>query len=84
MVFPDINPTRPVHLLIVSKEHIADFLDLKNDEVWIKIKKVAQKLIKEQGLENKGYRLTLSGGGAQIIEHLHAHLSGPIGKEVKV
>ena len=38
-------------------------------------------MIKEKKLEDKGYRLGINGGGAQIIEHLHIHLMSPFGKE---
>jgi len=84
MVFPDINPIAENHLLIIPKEHITDFLELKNDELFGKIKNVIQKMVKNAKLEDKGYRLVLNGGGAQIIDHLHVHLVGPVGKNVKM
>ncbi len=79
MVFPDINPLKPIHLLVMPKKHFKDFLDLKDKTLLEKIKDIIQKMIKEQGLENKGYRLVVNGGGAQIINHLHVHLIGPLG-----
>ncbi|MCL5438990.1 MAG: HIT domain-containing protein [Patescibacteria group bacterium] len=84
MVFKDIHPVRPVHLLIVPKEHIGDFLLLKNEVLWVKLSKIIQKIIKDQKLEKKGYRLGINGGGAQIIEHLHIHLMAPVGKTAKL
>ena len=33
-----------------------------------------------QGLKDRGFRLVINGGGAQIVPHLHIHLMGPIGK----
>lgn len=82
MVFPDIHPLKPIHLLIMPKKHIADFLDLTDKELSEKIKVVAQKMIKEQELGNKGYRLGVNGGGAQNVDHLHMHLLGPMGLKV--
>lgn len=87
MVFPDINPIKPVHLLIVPKKHIEDLL-IMNDEgpaspqggLMMKLMKVTQDMIKKFELENKGYRVGINGGGAQIINHLHFHLMGPMGK----
>lgn len=79
MVFPDIHPFKPIHLLIVPKEHIEDFQNLQKSSVWEKIRIVIQKLVKEKKLEGKGYRIVLNGGGAQIINHLHLHLMGPMG-----
>lgn len=80
MVFPDISPLRPIHLLIVAKKHIKDFLDLEDFGLLEKLISAAKKMIKDQGLEGKGYRLGINGGGAQAIDHLHIHLMGPIGK----
>ncbi|MBI2613248.1 MAG: HIT domain-containing protein [Candidatus Levybacteria bacterium] len=92
MVFPDINPIKPVHLLIVPKKHIEDFLMINDPYnarasrgeagklLIMKLIKITQKMIKKFGLENKGYRVGINGGGAQIINHLHFHLLGPMGK----
>lgn len=82
MAFADINPIKPIHLLIMPKTHIGDFMDLRDNTLLEKIKQVAQKLIKDNKLEDKGYRLVVNGGGAQIIYHLHVHLVGPLGKAI--
>ncbi|RJQ36276.1 HIT domain-containing protein [Candidatus Microgenomates bacterium] len=83
MVFPDIHPLKPIHLLIVPKKHIEDFLDVKDPDLLEKLFTVVQKMVKKEGLENKGYRIAINGGGAQIINHLHIHLLGPLGMKVK-
>jgi len=80
MVFPDIHPLKPVHLLIVSKKHIEDFLMMNDEGLMMKLTKITQEMVKQFGLENKGYRVGVNGGGAQIINHLHFHLLGPMGK----
>ena len=84
MVFPDIKPIRPIHLLIMPKAHVKDFLELTDDALLGKLKTTIQNMIKEQKLETRGYRLVVHGGGAQIIDHLHFHLLGPLGKAVKM
>jgi len=84
MVFPDIHPVAPIHLLIMPKRHIRDFGDLRDDTLLGKLRKAIQKMIREQKIEDKGYRLVVNGGGAQIIDHLHIHLMGEIGKKVKL
>ncbi len=78
MVFPDINPLKPVHILIVPKKHIEDYLELNDWGLMKKIKDVANKQIKKEKLENRGYRFHVNGGGAQLINHVHFHLVGPI------
>ncbi len=84
MAFPDIHPIAKIHLLIMPKKHITDFLVLKDEGLMIKLKNVADKIIKSQKLEGRGYRLVINGGGAQIIDHLHIHLVGPLGKAVEM
>lgn len=84
MVFPDINPIKPIHLLIVPKRHIEDFLEFGDPALWTKFYVLINKMIKEQKLEDKGYRLVVNGGGAQIIKHFHIHLVGPLGREAKL
>jgi diadenosine tetraphosphate (Ap4A) HIT family hydrolase len=41
-------------------------------------------MIKKENFGDKGYRIVINGGGAQIIKHLHIHLVGPLGKEVQI
>lgn len=77
MVFPDIHPLRPIHLLIVPKNHIATFAHLTDDVLLGKIRKVIQQMIQDEKLEGRGYRIVVNGGGAQAIDHLHFHLTGP-------
>lgn len=78
IVFHDIHPKAPLHLLIVPKEHISEFIELEDLGIWEKMSKVAQNLIKKHGLAKKGYRLVNNGGGAALIDHLHLHLLGDI------
>lgn len=84
MVFPDINPIKPIHLLIIPKKHIEDFLELNDTNLLEILKKTIHEMIKKLELQNKGYRLTVNGGGAQVINHLHIHLVGPLGMAAKM
>jgi histidine triad (HIT) family protein len=83
MVFPDIHPIKPVHLLIVPKEHIPTFLELENNNLIQKIHKIIKDMVVQHGLDDKGYRIVINGGGAQAIDHLHFHLTGPWGMRTK-
>lgn len=80
MVFPDISPIKPVHLLAMPKKHIKELLDVEEGELFGKLMKVIQKMVKENGLDKKGYHLMVNGGGAQIVDHFHVHVVGPIGQ----
>lgn len=80
MVFPDVHPAKPVHLLIVPKKHIVDFVEAEDPTLFSKLFSVVQRMVAREGLKDKGYRIVINGGGAQIVPHLHIHLMGPISK----
>lgn len=79
VAFDDINPVAKVHVLFVSKEHIADFENLTDDGVFASVRKGIQEIVKQTDLVGKGYKIVVNGGGGQIINHLHFHLIGPTG-----
>lgn len=81
LVFYDIAPKAPIHLLIVPKQHIEEFADLANFEIWTKIAQVARQLIDKFGLKEKGYRLVNNGCRAALVSHLHVHLMGDVSAE---
>jgi histidine triad (HIT) family protein len=80
MVFEDIKPIKPIHLLIIPKEHIEDFHHLEDKELELKINKTIREMISKKDLDKKGFKVFLNGGGAQIVDHLHIHLTGPWSK----
>ena len=80
MVFPDIHPLKPIHLLIVPKIHVEDFLEFNDTELMIKVKNVINEMVNQSGLDKKGYRVSINGGGAQLVKHTHFHIMGPISK----
>ena len=82
MVFPDIHPVRPVHMLIVPKVHVEDFLEFNDEKLMLKAKTMIDKVIRDNGLDKKGYRIGINGGGAQIINHVHFHVSGPMTRDI--
>lgn len=76
IVFDDIHPKTPVHLLIVPRKHIEDFFH-SDDNTIFSITHAIKKLIDKEKLMGKGYTLEVNGGGYQIVNHLHFHLMGP-------
>jgi len=78
IAFRDINPKALIHFLIVPKKHIETINDLKEEdrELISGIIFLAKKLAIEQGIAEKGYRLTFNvgRGGGQIVDHVHLHL----------
>ena len=77
IVIPDINPVAEVHILIIPKEHIPTFVDIKKEhkDLILEMVEVAQKFIKEKGVEKK-YKIIFNGGSFQFVPHLHWHLLG--------
>ncbi|OGP78726.1 MAG: histidine triad nucleotide-binding protein [Deltaproteobacteria bacterium RBG_16_49_23] len=80
VVFKDIRPHAPVHLLIVPKKHIRSLNDLaeQDQEVLSEMILIARKVAQEKEISNSGYRIVFNveRGGGQVIFHLHMHLLG--------
>ena len=78
-VFKDANPSAPVHLLIVPKEHLEiEGGDLeKRSDVLGKVFALSRRVAEKAGVLD-GYKLvTNAGPGAgQTVDHLHVHLIG--------
>ena len=78
--FHDINPTAPVHVLIVPKQHIASCNEInkENSAVVGHIFEVAAKIAAELGISEQGYRIVnnCGEGAGQTEFHLHFHLIG--------
>jgi len=79
MAFLDVAPQAPVHILMISKKHIASLDDCRKEDQELlghmlsKVKDIA----KGAGIDN-GYRLVINCGedGMQTVQHLHMHLLG--------
>lgn len=80
IVFRDINPKAPVHILLVPRRHIRSINDLTDDDHTIvsKLIATARDLAKREGINASGYKLlfNVEKGGGQVIFHLHLHLIG--------
>jgi len=80
VVFRDINPHAPVHLLIVPKRHIRSVNDLTAADNGILAEMItnARQMAKQEKVDVSGYKLlfNVEKGGGQVIFHLHLHLMG--------
>ena len=80
VVFKDINPVAPVHLLIVPRKHIRSINDLTEEDKKIVSETImtGRDMAKQEGVAKSGYKLlfNVERGGGQIIFHLHLHLLG--------
>jgi histidine triad (HIT) family protein len=83
-VIKDINPSAPVHLLIIPQKHIDSLnsLDAESVNIFPKMVLTAKRMAEQMGTK-LGYRLVVNCGreAGQVIFHLHMHLMGGWGKE---
>lgn len=78
--FWDIEPTAPVHILVIPKEHISTLNDIneKNSSVLSKIYEAISKIAKQEGIDEDGYRVVSNCNemAGQTVFHIHFHLIG--------
>jgi histidine triad (HIT) family protein len=80
VAFRDIAPQAPVHVLLISREHIASAAELTeaNAALLARLFVVAGELARREGIAESGYRLVTNVGAeaGQSVHHLHLHLLG--------
>jgi histidine triad (HIT) family protein len=80
VAFRDINPQAPVHLIITPRRHIPSLVHLSEADFPLvgRMVAVANRLAKEEGVADSGFRLVINCGkeGGQVVPHLHLHLIG--------
>lgn len=77
LVFRDINPVAPTHLLIIPKKQIEKISDANEEDQDLlgHLFLVAGKVAKDLGIENAFRLVVNNGAGAQqTVFHLHIHL----------
>jgi histidine triad (HIT) family protein len=79
LVFRDINPQAPVHVLIIPKKPIPQLgAATEADQSLLGHLLLVAKQVAEQLGLTQGYRLVINTGahGGQTVFHLHIHLLG--------
>lgn len=78
VVFKDINPQAPLHVLIVPRRHIPSLNDLAPDDDALvgSMFRRAAALAKEHGYHERGYRTVFNTNreAGQTVFHIHLHL----------
>ncbi len=76
VVFHDIRPKAPLHLLLVPKKHILSLQEAQEGDAELlgKLLLRAQKVARQEQV--KGYKLAMNVGkeGGQEVDHIHLHL----------
>ncbi len=80
VAFRDIHPKAPVHVLIIPRKHIPTVADLTEADATLvgKMTLAANKIAKQEGITDSGYRLVINNGtdSGMVVRHLHMHLLG--------
>ncbi len=79
LVFHDIHPAAPVHLLMIPKVHVDSLLSTgpEHQAVLGKLMALAPRVARDNGCDN-GFRVVINNGpdGGQEVPHLHMHILG--------
>ncbi len=79
IVFHDIAPWAPVHVLIVPKQHVATMYDVDPSHTAMlgRMTALAPALMRQLGVTN-GFRIVVNTGhdGGQEVQHVHMHVMG--------
>lgn len=80
IVFRDINPQAPTHLLIIPRRHIATINDIGDADQAIVggLFSVASTIARKEGIADDGYRVVMNCNAAagQTVFHIHLHILG--------
>ncbi|MCG9479980.1 MAG: histidine triad nucleotide-binding protein [Actinomycetia bacterium] len=80
IVFNDINPQAPVHLLAIPKQHVSSVMETgKLPQGAIReIMEVIARVARDLDLEHEGFRVVtnVGRGAGQSVDHLHFHILG--------
>ena len=76
--FADINPQAPLHVLFIPLKHIASINEstVEDREVLGHLFYAAQKVAKENGFDESGFRCVVNtnSDAGQTVFHIHLHL----------
>jgi len=80
LVFRDVRPQAPIHLLVIPRKHITSLNDdLENDKALLgHMTAIVGRMAKEQDIDGSGYRTVINTNAeaGQTIYHLHIHILG--------
>lgn len=78
VVFRDIAPAAPVHLLVIPRRHVENLPEAARiPGLMDRLTRIACDAARAQGLD-AGFRLIVNTGGdaGQTVHHLHLHILG--------
>ena len=78
VAFNDIAPQAPTHILVIPKTHIGTLNEVTDYSIYAGLFAAVDKIVKEKGLSEPGYRVVANCGkdGGQAVGHIHLHILG--------
>ena len=80
VVFHDIQPQAPTHLLVIPRKHVSSLAEANADHQTLlgKLLLTAASVAKDMGLDKEGYRVVINTGpgAGQTVFHIHVHVLG--------
>ena len=76
VVFNDINPAAPIHMLVVPKLHVESLNELDNEELLGKLMMTVREVTKKIGLNSYKTLINTGKDAGQEVFHLHIHIMG--------
>ena len=76
VVFNDINPKAPIHMLVCPKVHVESLNELEDKNLMAELLQTVKDVTKKIGL--KSYKTLINTGkeAGQEVFHLHIHILG--------
>ena len=76
VVFNDINPAAPVHMLVVPKIHVVSLNELDDEFLLGKLMMTVKEAAKKVGLSSYKTLINTGKDAGQEVFHLHIHIMG--------
>lgn len=80
LVFHDIQPNAPVHVMLIPKKHIPtlNYVNKEHSTITAHIMALIPEIAKKLKIDESGYRIVVNCGedSGMMVEHLHFHLLG--------
>jgi histidine triad (HIT) family protein len=80
VVFRDLNPQAPVHLLVIPRKHITSLNDSLDDDTMLLGHMMAEAghAARRHGIDGTGFRIVINTNAeaGQTVYHLHIHVMG--------
>lgn len=76
VVFNDINPAAPIHMLVCPKTHVESLNELEDEKLMSELLQTVKAVTKKVGLNAYKTQINTGKDAGQEVFHLHIHILG--------